>query len=112
MPFMTNCGDIILYLHNNPKGRPHLHATYRGQESIITLPDCNLRQGDLPVDKLRQVRAWVGTHRRELMADREELTTEQDLLRFKEVLREKGRLIYSPEQRPSFADEGPGVEFE
>ena len=44
--------------------------------------------------------------------DLEELTTEQDLLRFEEVLREKGRLVYSPEQRPSFADEGPGVELE
>ncbi|MCI5119955.1 MAG: DUF4160 domain-containing protein [Candidatus Electrothrix sp. AUS4] len=71
MPLMTVCEDIILYLHNNQKGRPHLHATYRGQESIITLPACNLREGELPANKLRQVRAWVDMHRRELLTDRE-----------------------------------------
>ena len=44
--------------------------------------------------------------------DQEELTTEQDMIRFEEILQEKGRLVYSPEQRPSFADDGPGVIFE
>ncbi|MCW5204275.1 DUF4160 domain-containing protein, partial [Desulfobulbus sp. US4] len=44
---------------------------YQGQESIITLPDGNLRQGELPEDKLRQIRAWIGTHQHEFMADRE-----------------------------------------
>lgn len=44
--------------------------------------------------------------------DLEELTSEQDLIRFEEILQEKGRLVYSPEQRPSFADDGPGIEFE
>lgn len=42
----------------------------------------------------------------------EELTTEEDIVRFEAILREKGRLVYSPEQRPSFADEGPGIELE
>lgn len=79
---MTTCGDIILYLHHNPKGRPHLHATCRGQESIISLPDCTLRKGNLPADKLRQVRAWVNMHRRELMTD-------QEAVRFPPVLDEQ-----------------------
>ena len=68
---MTTCDDMILYLHRYQDGTPHLHATYRGQESIITLPYCNLREGDLPENKLQQVRAWVEMHRHELMADRE-----------------------------------------
>ncbi len=68
---MTTCEDIILYLHHNQDGISHLHATYQGQESIITLPDCSLLKGDLPEDKMRQLRAWVGMHKRELMADRE-----------------------------------------
>ena len=68
---MTTCEDIILYLHNNPDGAPHLHVTYLGQESIITLPDCTLLEGDLPEDKMRKVRAWVEMHKHELMADRE-----------------------------------------
>ncbi len=37
---------------------------------------------------------------------------ERDLLRFEALLEEQGRVAYSPEQRPSFADEGPGVEVD
>ncbi|WP_417913918.1 hypothetical protein [Candidatus Electronema sp. JM] len=37
---------------------------------------------------------------------------ERDLLRFEVLLEEQGRVAYSPEQRPSFADEGPGVELD
>ncbi|RWX46994.1 hypothetical protein VT98_12442, partial [Candidatus Electrothrix communis] len=44
--------------------------------------------------------------------DVEELTTDQDLIRFEELLQQKGRIVYTPEQRPAFADEGPGVEFQ
>ncbi|WP_417909581.1 hypothetical protein [Candidatus Electronema sp. PJ] len=40
----------------------------------------------------------------------DELSDEHDLLRFEELLAEKGRVAYSPEQRPSFADEGEGIE--
>lgn len=38
--------------------------------------------------------------------------SERDLLRFEALLEEQGRVAYSPEQRPSFADEGGGVELE
>lgn len=38
--------------------------------------------------------------------------SERDLLRFEALLEEQGRVAYSPEQRPSFADEGPGVEVD
>jgi hypothetical protein len=35
---------------------------------------------------------------------------ERDLLRFEALLAEQGRVAYSPEQRPSFADDGEGIE--
>lgn len=38
--------------------------------------------------------------------------SESDLLRFEALLEEQGRVAYAPEQRPSFADEGPGVEVD
>ncbi|MCI5168483.1 MAG: hypothetical protein D3903_20920, partial [Candidatus Electrothrix sp. GM3_4] len=44
--------------------------------------------------------------------DMEEMSTDQDLIRFEELLQQKGRLVYTPEQRPTFADEGPGIAFE
>lgn len=40
------------------------------------------------------------------------LTTEAELAAFEVLLEERGRIPYSPEQRPSFVDEGPGVLFD
>ena len=37
------------------------------------------------------------------------ITTEAELAQFEVLLEERGRIPYSPEQRPTFADEGPGV---
>lgn len=37
------------------------------------------------------------------------ITTEKELLKLEALLEERGRIPYSREQRPSFADEGPGV---
>ncbi len=40
------------------------------------------------------------------------ITSLEEIDRFERLLNERGRIPYSPEQRPSFADEGPGVVFE
>ncbi|WP_035274007.1 hypothetical protein [Desulfogranum japonicum] len=40
------------------------------------------------------------------------ISTEEELIRLEELLEERGRIPYSEEQRPNFADEGPGVIFE
>ncbi len=44
--------------------------------------------------------------------DLEEIASEQEMTRFEELLEEKGRIVYAPEQRPSYADEGGGVELQ
>ncbi len=41
-----------------------------------------------------------------------EAMTDADVTRFEILLNERGRIAYSPDQRPSFADEGPGVALE
>lgn len=40
------------------------------------------------------------------------MENEEDLIRFEEILNAQGRIPYSPEQRPSFLDDGPGVIIE
>jgi hypothetical protein len=40
------------------------------------------------------------------------ISTEQELLQLEALLEERGRIPYSPEQRPNYADEGPGVIIE
>lgn len=40
------------------------------------------------------------------------ISTEEELVRFEVLLEERGRIPYSPEQRPSFADDGPNIVFD
>ena len=40
------------------------------------------------------------------------ISSEEELLQFEAILEERGRIPYSREQRPSFADEGPNIVFE
>lgn len=42
---------------------------YQGKSAVISIPDGNLLEGDLPAKKLRLVQAWVAIHEDELMAD-------------------------------------------
>lgn len=88
------------------------------QTDIDTCPACHATTGEehelgCPVE----VCPWCGGQLihcecRFAQLDLEELTTDQDLLCFAEILQQKGRLVYTPEQRPSFVDEGPGVELQ
>ncbi|RUM33108.1 MAG: hypothetical protein DSY50_08720 [Desulfobulbus sp.] len=38
------------------------------------------------------------------------LESEQDLIRFEKLLEQQGRIAYAPEQKPGYADDGPGIE--
>jgi hypothetical protein len=51
----------------------------------------------------------IGCHCRFEQLETDEIADEQDLVRLEELLEQKGRIVYSPEQRPYFADEGPGI---
>jgi len=42
----------------------------------------------------------------------ETMSSEEEILRFAALLEERGRVAYSPDQRPDFADDGPGVVLE
>ncbi len=88
------------------------------QTDIDTCPACQAATGELhelgcPVE----ICPWCGGQLircecRFTRLGQEELADEQDIVRFEALLNQKGRLAYSPEQRPSFADEGTGVELQ
>jgi hypothetical protein len=48
---------------------PHLHVECQGMKAVISIPDGDLLEGDLPAKKLRLVQAWIAIHEDELMAD-------------------------------------------
>ena len=85
------------------------------QGDIDVCPACHAATGEVhelgcPVE----ICPWCGgqlihcTCRFEQL-ETDEITDEHDLVRLEELLEQKGRIVYSPEQRPYFADEGPGI---
>jgi len=59
----------MLFIDTQQHHLPHLHVEYQGAQAVISIPDGNLLQGELPSKKLRLIQAWVAIHEEELMAD-------------------------------------------
>jgi len=85
------------------------------QGDIDVCPACHAATGEVhelgcPVE----ICPWCGGQLIHCTCRFEQLETdaiadEQDLFHLEELLEQKGRIVYSPEQRPNFADEGPGI---
>ena len=72
MPVISMFYGIIIsmyFLDNRQHKRPHIHAKYQGQETVIAIPEGEVLEGSLPSSKMKLVIAWIEIHRDELMAD-------------------------------------------
>ena len=100
---------------NSPEGY-QIYEPMDSDEDIC--PSCHVATGELhelgcPVE----VCPWCGGQLvycscRYDQLGIEVMESEEDLIRFEEILNAQGRIAYSPEQRPSFLDDGPGVIIE
>lgn len=72
MPTISMFYGIIirmLFMDTQQHHLPHLHLEYQGMKAVVSIPDGNLLEGELPNKKLRLVQAWIAIHEEELMAD-------------------------------------------
>jgi len=72
MPAISMFYGIIIYLYyfdNKQHKLPHIHARYQSEEAIISIPDGNILEGTLPVNKMKLVQAWIEIHKEELIAN-------------------------------------------
>ena len=72
MPTISMFYGIIirmLFMDTQQHHLPHLHVEYQGQQAVISIPQGNLLEGDLPAKKLRLLQAWIDIHEEELMAN-------------------------------------------
>jgi len=85
------------------------------QVDVDICPACHVVTGELhelgcPVE----VCPWcggqlIGCSCRYDRLEVEAITNEEEIARLEILLNERGRIAYSPDQRPGFADEGPGI---
>jgi len=56
-------------LDNKKHNIPHIHVKFQENEAVISIPDGNILEGNIPNNKLKLVSAWIEIHTDELMAD-------------------------------------------
>ena len=72
MPAISMFYGIIVYIYfmdNKQHQLPHLHAKFQDEEVIVSIPDGDVLDGQLPRSKMRLLLAWIELHKEELRAD-------------------------------------------
>jgi hypothetical protein len=72
MPTISMFYGIIIqmyYLDNKQHNQPHIHANYGEFDIVISIPDGEILEGEIPNKKLKLILAWIEIHKEDLMAD-------------------------------------------
>ena len=64
-------GILVMMFFKDTKQHnlPHIHVEYQDFKAVLTLPDGEVLDGNLPPKKLKMVQAWIAIHEDELMTD-------------------------------------------
>ena len=71
MPTLSMFYGVIVRMYSEAKGKhhlPHLHASYGGQEVVVSL-EGNILEGKMPNKQLKLLLAWMEIHQDELLAN-------------------------------------------
>jgi hypothetical protein len=71
----------IYYLDNKKHNIPHIHIKYQEKEAVVSIPEGNYMEGEIPTNKMKLVQAWIEIHKEELMADWELATKGESIFK-------------------------------
>ena len=72
MPAISMFYGIIVYLYfkdNKQHKSPHVHAKYQEYEVVVSIPEGDIFEGNIPKPKMKLLQAWIELHKDELVAD-------------------------------------------
>ena len=84
MPIISMFYGIIVSLYFMDKkrhSRPHIHVRYQNEEAVVSIPEGEILEGNIPHAKMRLVQAWVEIHKDDLMADWQLAVNGQDVFK-------------------------------
>ena len=59
-----------MYFEDNKQHHvPHIHAKYQEYEAVVSIPEGQILDGELPQSKMKLLQAWIELHKDELVAD-------------------------------------------
>ncbi len=48
---------------------PHIHAKYQEYEVVVSIPEGDVLEGNIPKSKMKLLQAWIELHKDELVAN-------------------------------------------
>ena len=52
----------MYYLDNKKHHTPHIHVKYQDKEAVISIPNGDVLEGEIPSNKMKLVQAWIEIH--------------------------------------------------
>lgn len=72
MPAISMFYGLIVYMYfmdDKQHNLPHIHVKYQQHEVIVSIPDGEVLEGEIPASKMKLLLAWIELHKDELVAD-------------------------------------------
>jgi len=59
----------MYFMDNKQHHLPHIHVKYQEHEVVVSIPDGDVLNGNIPPPKMKLLQAWIEIHKEELVAD-------------------------------------------
>ena len=79
MPTICMFRGIKIYINWREHQPPHFHATYAGQEILVSIHDLEAIEGELPNKQQKMLLGWAALHQDELLENWELAQKQQEL---------------------------------
>lgn len=67
MPTISMFRGIKIFMNWREHLPPHFHATYGGEEVIVSIKDIEVIEGSIPKKQLKMLLGWAAFHQEELL---------------------------------------------
>lgn len=79
MPTISMFRGIKVFMNWNDHMPPHFHATYGGEEVLVSIRDIEVLEGEMQNKQLKMLLGWAAFHQDELMENWELAERKQEL---------------------------------
>lgn len=79
MPTISMFRGIKVFMNWREHQPPHFHATYGGDEVLVSIKDLEVIEGSLPSKQLKMLLGWAAFHQDELLENWELAEGKQEL---------------------------------
>lgn len=79
MPTICMFRGIKIYINWNDHMPPHFHATYGGQDVLVSIDELEVLEGTMPSKQLKMLLGWAAFHQEELKENWELAKARQEL---------------------------------